>query len=95
VFPDHAHDGDLPFFADARAEAALDVDDCEHAGGFTLRHARIPAAVAQEFTERLMALSLEFANHERGGTREYAMLVGVFATNRPVAPAHDATEDPA
>jgi hypothetical protein len=90
VFPGHTHEfsgaGDLPFFAEARAEAAFDLMQQEEVGGFTLRHARIPAEAASEFTERLMALSLEFASHPRSGTREYALLIGVFPTHRPVAP---------
>ena len=78
VFPDHATDGDLPFFADARTEAALEVLEHEQAGGFTLRHARIPAEAANEFVERLMALALEFAHHPRGGD------AGVRAAHRRV-----------
>jgi DNA-binding transcriptional ArsR family regulator len=87
VFPDEAMDGDLPFIADARAEA--DLSDTECAGGFTMRHARIPADLANEFAERVMALATEFTRLPRGGTREYAFLAGVFPTIRPVAP-----EDP-
>lgn len=86
VFPDTLHDGDLPFFADARAIAAFDVPLDQQAGGFTLRHARISAAAANEFNRRLHALALEFAHHPRSGSREYALLIGVFPTNRPVAP---------
>ena len=85
VYPDAARDGDLPFVADARAEADLsdgDEGDC----GFTLRHARIPADLAREFVERVMALATEFTRLPRGGTREYAFLAGVFPTIRPVAP---------
>lgn len=89
IFPDEATDGDLPFIADARAEADLSAGN-EDTGGFTLRHARIPAELAQEFTERVMALANEFTRLPRGGTREYAFLAGVFPTIRPVAP-----EDPA
>jgi DNA-binding transcriptional ArsR family regulator len=85
VFPDEAMDGDLPFVADAREHADLS-DGGECAGGFTLRHARIPAELAKEFTERVMALAVEFTRLPRGGTREYAFYVGVFPTNRPVAP---------
>ncbi len=85
VFPDAAMDGDLPFVADARAEADLS-GGSEEAGGFTLRHARIPADSAKEFTERVMALANEFTRLPRGGAREYAFLAGVFPTNRPVAP---------
>jgi DNA-binding transcriptional ArsR family regulator len=91
VFPPSTRDGDLPFVADARAEADLSdaatmTDDGEPVGGFTLRHARIPADVVNEFTERVMALAAEFTRLPRGGNREYAFLAGVFATNRPVAP---------
>lgn len=84
VFPDEAMDGDLPFVADARAEA--DLSDARGHGGFTLRHARIPTELATEFTERVMALATEFTRLPRGGTREYAFLAGVFPTIRPVAP---------
>jgi len=84
VWPDAAWDGDLPFVADARAEA--DLSDSVCAGGFTLRHARIPAEAADEFAERVMALATEFTRLPRGGDREFAFLAGVFPTNRPVAP---------
>ena len=91
VFPDETMDGDLPFVADARAQADLsDAGEC--GGGFTLRHARIPTELAKEFTERVMALALEFTRLPRGGSQEYAFYVGVFPTNRPVAP--DTDEDP-
>lgn len=87
VFPDAMFDGDLPFLADARAEADLSQSSC--AGGFTLRHARIPAELADEFAERVMALAAEFTRLPRSGDREFAFLAGVFPTIRPVAP-----EDP-
>jgi DNA-binding transcriptional ArsR family regulator len=87
VFPDAMFDGDLPFLADARAEADLSDQHC--AGGFTMRHARIPAELANEFAERIMALATEFTRLPRSGDREYAFLAGVFPTIRPVAP-----EDP-
>lgn len=86
MFPDSLHDGDLPFFADARAVAAFDVPLEQQAGGFTLRHARIRAESANEFYRRLHSLALEFTHHPRSGSREYALLIGVFPTNRPVAP---------
>ncbi|MCU1359467.1 MAG: putative ArsR family transcriptional regulator, partial [Ilumatobacteraceae bacterium] len=62
VFPAAAHDGDLPFFADARAHADLEIladegSDENRASGFTLRHARIPVEAVSEFNERLMALA--------------------------------------
>lgn len=84
VFPDSTRDGDLPFVADARREADLSDPVC--AGGFTMRHARIPAELADEFAERVMALATEFTRLPRSGSREYAFLAGVFPTNRPVAP---------
>lgn len=84
VFPDAIMDGDLPFVADARAEADLS-EGCEDDCGFTLRHARIPAVLAKEFTGRVMALATEFTRLPRSGDREYAFLVGVFPTKRPVA----------
>ncbi|HEX2785485.1 MAG TPA: winged helix-turn-helix domain-containing protein [Ilumatobacteraceae bacterium] len=91
MFPPSTRDGDLPFVNDARAEADMSdaatmTEDGRPVGGFTLRHARIPAELANEFTDRVMALAAEFARLPRGGTREYAFLAGVFATNRPVAP---------
>jgi DNA-binding transcriptional ArsR family regulator len=89
VFPNSARDGDLPFVADARKEADMSDWDDECAGGFTLRHARIPTDSVKEFTERVMALATEFTRLPRGGSREYAFLAGVFPTIRPVAP-----EDP-
>jgi hypothetical protein len=52
-----------------------------------MRAVRIPEERAVEFVDRLEALALEFSNSPRGGTREFAMLLGLFATNRSVAPA--------
>ena len=39
-----------------------------------------------------MALAVEFTRLPRGGSKDYAFYVGVFPTNRPVAP--DAAEEP-
>jgi DNA-binding transcriptional ArsR family regulator len=84
-FPDHAHGNDLPFFADARSMIDHEVPDGTP-GFFTMRSVRIPHDRAAEFCTRLEALALEFSTAPRGGTREFAMLLGLFATNRPVAP---------
>jgi DNA-binding transcriptional ArsR family regulator len=84
VFPDSTRDGDLPFVADARAQADLSDPHC--AGGFTLRHARIPAELAQAFADQVMALAAEFTRLPRSGSTEFAFLAGVFPTNRLVAP---------
>ena len=85
--------GELPFVRDAIAEADYDRlardDDC--AGGFTYRHARIPAARASEWADRLQALALEFTAEPRAGDVEYAMYVGVFPTTRRVAPPTPST----
>ncbi|MFM2077863.1 MAG: hypothetical protein RJA49_1753 [Actinomycetota bacterium] len=85
VFPDHPHDGDLPFFADARAVADTDPPDGTP-GGFSMRSVRIPDELAAAFVDRMQALAVEFSALPRGGTREYAFLFGVFPTTRPVAP---------
>lgn len=85
-FPDSVHDGDLPFLADARALADTSDAAAGLPTGFTLRSVRIPDDRAEAFCERVMELALEFSRQPRGGTREYALLVGFFPTNRPVAP---------
>jgi DNA-binding transcriptional ArsR family regulator len=85
-FPSHAHDGDLPFFSDARAVADLEAMAAEVPAGFTMRSVRIPDEVAAEFCGRVMELALEFSRLSRGGTREFAFLAGFFPTTRPVAP---------
>lgn len=90
AYPDSTHDGDLPFLADARALA-----DCSEAAahlpsGFTLRAVRISDERAAEFCGRVMKLAVEFSRQPRGGAREYALLVGLFPTTRPVAPKEDA-----
>lgn len=88
-FPGSLHDGDLPFVADARR--MIDMEAADHLPGtFTMRSVRIPDERAEEFARRLEALALEFSNQPRGGTREYAVLLGLFPTNRPVAPRDEA-----
>jgi len=80
-------EGDLPFFAEARAEADWErLREKGHGGGFTMRHARIPDERANEFVARLDELALEFSRLPRDGDLEYALIIGVFPTNRPVAP---------
>ncbi len=84
--PSHVHDGDLPFFADARAVADMDAMSADVPATFTMRSVRIPDAVAQEFCDRVMQLALELSRTARGGTREFALIAGLFPTTRPVAP---------
>jgi DNA-binding transcriptional ArsR family regulator len=85
VFPSHAHDGDLPFFADARAVADLAAMASNAPATFTMRSVRIPDEAAAEFCERVTQLALEFSRLPRGGTREFAFLAALFPTTRPVA----------
>jgi DNA-binding transcriptional ArsR family regulator len=76
----------LPFFDDAIREADFDLISQDFPSGFTLRHARIPRERADEWNKRIHDLALEFSRLPRGGDVEYALLVGIFPTNRPVAP---------
>jgi DNA-binding transcriptional ArsR family regulator len=85
-------EGQLPFVAEATAEADFArMTDASSTCGFTLRHARIPAARASEYIDRLNELALEFHAEARGGDVEFAMFVGVFPTIRPVVPARRRT----
>lgn len=80
-------DDTFPFLREAMEQVDLERLRTDETGsGMTLRHARIPAAKAEEFAQRLMALALEFADAPRGGDVEYALLAAVFPTTRPVAP---------
>jgi DNA-binding transcriptional ArsR family regulator len=93
-FPSHAHDGDLPFFADARAVADLEAMAADVPATFTMRSVRIPDDVAQQFCDRVLDLALDLSRTARGGTREYALVAGVFPTTRPVAPSSVAEPTP-
>jgi DNA-binding transcriptional ArsR family regulator len=81
-WPTLPDDNDLPFFADARSEYDQAASHLDEVCGFTLRHARISPEHACAFTERLMALTLEFTQLPHSGKREFAVLAGVFPTNR-------------
>lgn len=91
VFPAHDRSDDLPLAAEANREwdrARRDTDDI---GGFTLRHARVPAARAKEFWNGVERLAIEFTRSSRGGDVEYAFYAAVFPTSRPVVPRTRAT----
>jgi DNA-binding transcriptional ArsR family regulator len=81
-WPTLPDENDLPFFADARSEFDRNASHLDDWSGFTLRHARISPEHARAFTERLMALTLEFTQLPHSGKREFAVLAGVFPTNR-------------
>jgi hypothetical protein len=85
MFPDGVTDGDLPFVADARRVADLNAPEGTPSF-FTMRSVRIPEELAEEFVRRLGDLALEFSRSPRGGEREFAVLLGLFPTTRPVAP---------
>ena len=85
LFPDGVSDGDLPFVADARRVADMNPPDGTPSF-FTMRSVRIPSDLAEEFGRRLLDLALEFSRSPRGGEREFALLLGLFPTTRPVAP---------
>jgi DNA-binding transcriptional ArsR family regulator len=56
-------------------------------GTTTLRHARIPASRAEEFSGRLLELADEFTELETvPGERVYGLLAGLFLTNLPELP---------
>ena len=94
LFPSDDGD-DLPFAAVARQEWDRDHHDADPAtGGFTLRHARIPAERAAEFWDRVLRMAVEFTQSARDGDREYALYAGLFPTDRPVAPSPSAPATP-
>ena len=56
----------------------------------TIRHARIPASRAEEFSRRLMELADEFTDFETvRGESVYGLLAGVFLTDLPELPGDD------
>lgn len=56
----------------------------------TLRHARIPAARAREFCERVLELADEFSELERvPGERSYGFVAGVYLADLPELPGED------
>ena len=73
----------LPFLVEAEKQAAPAQDGVPR--GSTIRHARIPAARAQEYVDRLHALALEFSAEPRGGDTEFALMFHLFATSRQAA----------
>jgi len=88
VFDDHSP-GEVPFLHEMLSEVDLERSDDETTGGFTYRHARIPRERAQAYIDRLHELALEFIDEPRDGDVEYGMYVGVFPTNRQIAPASE------
>jgi DNA-binding transcriptional ArsR family regulator len=74
--------------ADALAEQ-LPEDEATHGGGFTIRHARIPASQADAFAERLVEVALEFTRLPREGEVVYGLIAGVYPTAHAVLPPRE------
>lgn len=84
--------GEIPFIRDVLAEMDVsDREDSPKVGMSTYRHARIPNRRVGEFTERLYALALEFAEEPRSGDTEFGLYIALYPTNR--LPAKPTTAD--
>jgi len=70
--------------ADALAEQVP--EDPSFGGGFTIRHARIPASQADAFAQRLLEVALEFTRLPREGDVVYGLIAGVYPTAHAVLP---------
>lgn len=80
----HQHTlGELAFFGEVLAEADFERLEAKQPGAYaTLRRARIPASLAEEFAARLDALSHEFIALPRSGDLEFGLLVTLYPTTR-------------
>lgn len=86
----HVEDHGYPFVSEAVGEMRE-----ERAGEtefVTLRHARIPVERAEELGLRLLALSEEFTDQERGGDTVYGLFLSLYPTDRPSLPEFDDQE---
>jgi DNA-binding transcriptional ArsR family regulator len=73
--------------ADALAEQIPYDPAC--GGGFTIRHARIPASQADAFAARLDEVALEFTRLPREGEVVYGLIAGVYPTAHAVLPPRE------
>jgi DNA-binding transcriptional ArsR family regulator len=64
-------------------------EDPAHGGGFTIRHARIPASQADAFAARLLEVALEFTRLPREGDVVYGLIAGVYPTAHAVLPPRE------
>ena len=74
------------FLTEAAAAYAAAPADADVGPLSTLRHARIPAERAAEWSVRLQELALEFSAERRSGDITYGLLVAFYATDRPHLP---------
>ena len=72
--------------AAAESGPAHDADDLRA----IIRHARIPRERAAEFWERVLALTHEFTRLPRSGDTVYGLVAGLYPTQYPILPGHDA-----
>jgi DNA-binding transcriptional ArsR family regulator len=82
---------DFRFLREAMEEWARPDPDEPHPDlSSTLRHARIPAAKAEEFNRKMLELADEFSGYESvPGERVYGFLGSVFLTDLPELPDED------
>ena len=73
---------DFPMLAEALREARVLGED-DPLPMFTIRHVRVPEALAVEFSERLVSLAEEFVDLPRGGDVVYGLIAGIYPTDRP------------
>jgi len=75
--------GEFAFFSDVLAEVDFERLEAKQPGAYsTLRRARIPASLAEEFAARLDALSHEFISLPRSGDLEFGLLITLYPTTR-------------
>lgn len=82
VFGGPYDDGD-PFFMLHAAIGEAVIEEGEPLPMFTLRHARIPVAVAVEFSERILEVVEEFIDLPRSGDRVFGLVAGIYPSNLP------------
>ncbi len=73
---------DFPMLAEALREARVLGED-DPLPMFTIRHVRVPEALAVQFSERLVSLAEEFVDLPRGGDVVYGLIAGIYPTDRP------------
>jgi len=79
MIPGGPKDG-VPFLDDYLRMVDLDHWAKGGPGTATIRRARIPAARAAEYADRLEALALEFIDEPRDGDEEFGIYVALFPT---------------
>lgn len=75
--------GPLAMLEEAMRDFDPPSDEQEGGAMFTIRHARIPVARADEFMVRVQSLAEEFAALEPDGDRTFGFVAGVYSSRRP------------